>query len=72
MLYTCIEIIAFWNCTLQWGSGTWYPLDVAPGDKTEHIIAQASGIQVNVDQLDVGVTWLRIVVPRQVECRIDE
>ena len=29
-------------------------------------------IQVNVDELDVGVTWLRIVVPRQVECRIDE
>ena len=27
-------------------------------------------IQVNVDQLDVGVAWLRIVVPRQVECRI--
>ena len=26
----------------QWGSGTWYPLDVAPGDETEHIIAQAS------------------------------
>ena len=25
----------------QWGSGTWYPLDVAPGDETEHIIAQA-------------------------------
>ena len=23
------------------GSGTWYPLDVAPGDETEHIIAQA-------------------------------
>ena len=28
--------------TKQWGSGTWYPLDVAPGDETEHIIAQAS------------------------------
>ena len=26
----------------QWGSGTWYPLDGAPGDETEHIIAQAS------------------------------
>ena len=26
---------------MQWGSGTWYPLDVAPGDETEHIIAQA-------------------------------
>ena len=26
----------------EWGSGTWYPLDVAPGDETEHIIAQAS------------------------------
>ena len=25
----------------QWGSGTWYPLDVAPGEETEHIIAQA-------------------------------
>ena len=25
----------------QWGSGTWYPLDVAPGDETEHMIAQA-------------------------------
>ena len=25
----------------KWGSGTWYPLDVAPGDETEHIIAQA-------------------------------
>ena len=23
------------------GSGTWYPLDVAVGDETEHIIAQA-------------------------------
>ena len=29
------------GCTLQWGSGTWYPLDVAPGDETKHIIAQA-------------------------------
>ena len=27
---------------MQWGSGTWYPLDVAPGDETEHIIPQAS------------------------------
>ena len=27
---------------LLWGSRTWYPLDVAPGDETEHIIAQAS------------------------------
>ena len=27
--------------TFQWGSGTWYPLDVAPGDETEHSIAQA-------------------------------
>ena len=26
---------------IKWGSGTWYPLDVAPGDETEHIIAQA-------------------------------
>ena len=26
----------------KWGSGTWYPLDVAAGDETEHIIAQAS------------------------------
>ena len=47
--------------TAEWGSGTWYPLDVALGDETEHIIAQASVttlelcIQVNVDQLDVGV-----------------
>ena len=45
----------------QWGSGTCYPLDVAVGDDTEHIIAQASVttlelcIQVNVDQLDVGL-----------------
>ena len=31
------------RCTRkQWGSGTWYPLDVAAGDETEHIIAQAS------------------------------
>ena len=29
-------------------------------------------IQVNVDQLGVGVTWLRIVVRRQVESRIEE
>ena len=28
----------------QWGSGTWYPLDVAAGDETEHIIAQAYSI----------------------------
>ena len=27
---------------LQWSSGTWYPLDVAAGDETEHIIARVS------------------------------
>ena len=30
------------NNLYKWGSGTWYPLDGAPGDVTEHIIAQAS------------------------------
>ena len=35
------KMYAISSDTHQWGSGTWYPLDVAPGDETEHIIAQA-------------------------------
>ena len=60
--------------TIQWGSGTWYPLDVAAGDENKHIIAQALChysdlcIQLNVDQLDVGVLTPHtgLVVPGQV------
>ena len=39
--HTCADSSGNGYMPNQWGSGTWYPLDVAPGDETEHIIAQA-------------------------------